>query len=274
VRRRAFISLLGSAAIAWPLMVRAQQGERVRTIGILASQPLPPIHRFARKLRDYGYAEGLNIRLVSRFAEGRDERYPVMGRTYDEILGFVHIRDLLLGDQRTMRDRTVGSLAREVKVIPGTKRVLKALSEMRQEGNHLAIVVDEYGGTDGIVTLEDLVEEIVGDISEEGGRAAEGEPRRFSGGIVELDGKENLDEVAEVSGLELPEGPYATLGGYVMAELGRLPQLNDRLTHAGFQLDVIEVDGRRAARVRVTPPQPPDETAERAESTDRSVATG
>jgi putative hemolysin len=202
------------------------------------------------------------------------ERYPVMGRTYDEILGFVHIRDLLLGDQRTMRDRTVGSLAREVKVIPGTKRVLKALSEMRQEGNHLAIVVDEYGGTDGIVTLEDLVEEIVGDISEEGGRAAEGEPRRFSGGIVELDGKENLDEVAEVSGLELPEGPYATLGGYVMAELGRLPQLNDRLTHAGFQLDVIVVDGRRAARVRVTPPQPPDETAERAESTDRSVATG
>ena len=202
------------------------------------------------------------------------ERYPVMGRTYDEILGFVHIRDLLLGDPRTMRDRTVGSLAREVKVIPGTKRVLKALSEMRREGNHLAIVVDEYGGTDGIVTLEDLVEEIVGDISEEGGRPAEDEPRRFSGGIVELDGKENLDEVAEISGLELPEGPYATLGGYVMAELGRLPQLNDRLMHAGFQLDVIEVDGRRAARVRVTPPQPPEETAEGAESTDRSVATG
>jgi putative tryptophan/tyrosine transport system substrate-binding protein len=78
MKRRAFISLFGSAAIAWPLMVRAQQGERVRTIGILASQPLPPIHRFARKLRDYGYAEGQNIRLLSRFAEGRDERYPVM----------------------------------------------------------------------------------------------------------------------------------------------------------------------------------------------------
>jgi putative hemolysin len=206
------------------------------------------------------------------------ERYPVMGRTYDEILGFVHIRDLLLGDPRKMRDRTVGSLAREVKVIPGTKRVLKALSEMRREGNHLAIVVDEYGGTDGIVTLEDLVEEIVGDISEEGGRPAEGDPRRFSGGVVELDGKENLDEVAEVSGLELPDGPYATLGGYVMAELGRLPQVNDRVTHDGFQLDVIEVDGRRAARVRVTPPQPPsqnaEERAEGAENADSSVAAG
>ena len=211
-------------------------------------------------------------------ANAPHERYPVMGRTYDEILGFVHIRDLLLGDPRRMRDRTVGSLAREVRVIPGTKRVLKALSEMRQEGNHLAIVVDEYGGTDGIVTLEDLVEEIVGDISEEGGRPAEGDPRRFSGGVVELDGKENLDEVAEVAGLELPDGPYATLGGYVMAELGRLPRVNDRVTHDGFQLDVIEVDGRRAARVRVTPPQSPDEgaddPAEGAENADSSLATG
>jgi putative hemolysin len=202
------------------------------------------------------------------------ERYPVIGRTYDEILGFVHIRDVVLGDPRTMRNRTVGSLAREVKVIPGTKRVLKALSEMRREGNHLAIVVDEYGGTDGIVTLEDLVEEIVGDINEEGGRPAVGEPRRFSGGVVELDGKENLDEVAEVSGLELPDGPYATLGGYVMAELGRLPQPGDRVTRDGFLLDVIEVDGRRAARVRVTPPQVPADSGEGAESAGSPLAAG
>ena len=78
MRRRAFISLLGGVAAAWPLAARAQQGERVRTIGILASQSLPPIHRFARKLRDYGYVEGQNIRLLSRFTEGRDDRYPVM----------------------------------------------------------------------------------------------------------------------------------------------------------------------------------------------------
>src|ERR1700737_3386427 len=73
VKRREFITLLGSAAVAWPLAARAQQGERVRTIGILASQPLPPIQRFARKLRDYGYIEGQNLRLVSRFVEARDD---------------------------------------------------------------------------------------------------------------------------------------------------------------------------------------------------------
>jgi putative hemolysin len=193
-------------------------------------------------------------------AEEPHERYPVIGRDQDDILGFVHMRDLLFGD-RSERNRTVGALAREVKAMPGTKTVLTALSEMRREGHHLAIVVDEYGGTDGIVTLEDLVEEVIGDIREEGGRPAQDEPRRFSGGVVELDGKENLDEVAEVSGLELPEGPYATLGGFVMAELGRLPQVNDRIAHDGYLLDVIEVDGRRAARVRVTPPAPPGDEA-------------
>ena len=203
---------------------------------------------------------GLTVsKAVKLAAEVPHERYPVIGRTQDDVLGFVHIRDLVLGDPRSSRDRTVGSMAREIKAMPATKRVLTALSEMRAEGHHLAIVVDEYGGTDGIVSLEDLVEEVIGDIREEGGLPAQDEPRRLSGGIVELDGKENLDEVAEFAGLELPEGPYMTLGGYVMAELGRLPQLHDRVSHDGYLLDVIEVDGRRAARVRVTPPAPSED---------------
>ncbi len=108
----------------------------------------------------------------------------------------------------------------------------------------------------GIVSLEDLVEEVIGDISDEGGLDGD-DPVRLSGGVIELDGKENLDEVAELSGLELPDGPYATLGGYVMAALGRLPKVHDRVSRDGFQLDVIEVDGRRAARIRLTPPADP-----------------
>ena len=204
---------------------------------------------------------GMTVSRAARLAaEQPHERYPVFGRTHDDVLGFVHIRDLVLGEPRVSRDRTVGNLVREVKAMPATKHVLAALSEMRREGHHLGIVVDEYGGTDGIVTLEDLVEEVIGEIREEGGRPADDEPRRFSGGVVELDGKENLDVVAEVCGLELPEGPYATLGGYVMAALGRLPRVDDRVTQDGYLLDVIDVDGRRAARIRVTPPGPPRDT--------------
>ncbi len=195
-------------------------------------------------------------RAVKLAAEQPHERYPVFGRDHDDVLGVVHIRELMFGGARDGRDRTVADLAREVKQMPGTKRVLSALSEMRREGHHLAIVVDEYGGTDGIVSLEDLVEEVIGDIRDESGIGG-GEPVRLSGGVIELDGKENLDEVAELSGLELPEGPYATLGGYVMAALGRLPKLDDHISYEGYLLDVIEVDGRRAARIRLTPPTGP-----------------
>ena len=202
---------------------------------------------------------GMTLRRAVRVvAESVHERYPVSGRDQDDVVGVVHGREIMLADSRGDRDRTVGDLAREAKRMPGTKHVLAALSEMRREGQYLAIVVDEYGGTDGIVTLEDLVEEVIGDIRDESG-ADDGEPKRLSGGVLELDGKENLDEVEELSGLELPEGPYATLGGFVMAELGRLPKLHDRVTHDGYLLDVVEVDGRRAARIRVTPPPPEDD---------------
>ncbi len=95
----------------------------------------------------------------------------MIGRSQDDVLGFVHIRDLVLGGatgaERTDRSRTVGELVREIKFLPGSKNVLSALSEMRRERHQLAIVLDEYGGTDGIVTLEDLIEEVIGDIRDE-----------------------------------------------------------------------------------------------------------
>ena len=184
--------------------------------------------------------------------ESPHSRYPVIGRGQDDVLGFVHIRDLLLPAVRHDRDRTVASLAREVKALPGSKQVLPALSEMRREGHHMAIVADEYGGTDGIVTLEDLIEEVIGDIRDEYDQE-EAEPRRLAGGEVEIDGKLNLDEIAEISGMELPEGPYATVAGYVMAELGRLPQVGDTVEHDGVRLTVVRTEGHRVARLRLTP---------------------
>ncbi|SHG01164.1 putative hemolysin [Jatrophihabitans endophyticus] len=179
-------------------------------------------------------------------------RYPVVGRGHDDVVGFIHIRDLLVPSVRHERDRTVASLVREVKALPGSKHVLAAMSEMRREGHHLAIVVDEYGGTDGIVTLEDLIEEVIGDIRDEYDTDAD-DSSRLASGELEVNGLLNLDEVAELVDVELPEGPYSTLGGYVMAALGRLPQTGDAVDYEGLQLTVLRVEGRRAARIRLSP---------------------
>jgi putative hemolysin len=202
---------------------------------------------------------------VSRAAKlARDSahsRYPVVGRGHDDVLGFVHLRDLLLPPAQHERNTTVADLAREVKVLPGSKRVLAALSEMRREGHHLAIVVDEYGGTDGIVTLEDLIEEVIGEIRDEYDPVgSEDAPaRRFAGGEIEVDGKLNLDEIDEIAGLQLPEGPYATIAGFVMAELGRMPVAGDTVEHDGVRITVARVEGRRVARVRLIPPETDDD---------------
>jgi putative hemolysin len=183
-------------------------------------------------------------------------RYPVVGNGQDDVLGFVHIRDLVLSDVAD-RGRTVSQLARDIKRLPGSKNVLSALSEMRREQHHMAIVVDEYGGTDGIVTLEDLIEEVIGDIRDEYDQGNI-DARRFIGGEVEVEGRINLDELADLTDLQLPDGPYETVGGYLMAELGRLPRVGDKVEHEGYALSVTSVDGHRAARVRVTPPAPDD----------------
>ncbi|MEN3360281.1 MAG: magnesium and cobalt exporter, family [Mycobacteriales bacterium] len=182
-------------------------------------------------------------------------RYPVVGQDVDDVVGFVHIRDLLAPDLPGGRAATVGGLARPVRRLPGSKKVLPALSEMRREGHHLAIVVDEYGGTDGIVTLEDLIEELIGEIRDEYDRPGRGPTQ--PGGVLDVDGLLNLDDFAEQTGLRLPEGPYETAAGYVMAALGALPALADTVRLDGWTLTVTELDGRRIARLRVIPPEPP-----------------
>jgi putative hemolysin len=175
-------------------------------------------------------------------------RYPVVGEGgQDDVIGFVHIRDILGPSHPDGRATTVGSLAREVKRLPGSKKVLAALSEMRREGHHVAIVVDEYGGTDGIVTLEDLIEEIIGDIRDEYDEATRPVTR------TEVDGLSNLDDFAESTGLVLPEGPYETAAGFVMSALGRLPQIGDIVDVDGRRLTVLSLEGRRVDQLRIAP---------------------
>jgi magnesium and cobalt exporter, CNNM family len=181
-------------------------------------------------------------------------RLPVFAVTYDDVIGFVHVRDLL-GPGVANRAVPVSQIARPVKFLPISKTVLSALSEMRRERAHLAIVVDDYGGTAGIVTLEDLVEELIGDIRDEYDTEP-GQATTLRGGEVEVDGLLNLDEFNEQTGIELPEGPYETAAGYVLAALGDLPSLGDSVHVADHTITVTQLDGRRIARLRVAPALP------------------
>lgn len=187
-------------------------------------------------------------------------RYPVVGRSPDEVLGFVHVRDLLALSQSRSSVR-LGDISREVARLPGSKLVLPALSELRQSGIHLAIVVDEYGGTDGIVTLEDLVEEVIGDIRDEFDDEAVPPPPVTAtlSSAREVDGLMNLEDFAEATGIALPNGPYETVAGWLIATLGVLPELGSTAEFEGHGFEVVALDGRRVERILVTPAAPPAE---------------
>jgi putative hemolysin len=199
-------------------------------------------------------------------AHAQYSRFPVYQESYDDVIGFVHARDLLFdhsggagrgtagqaGQGGQPHIRPVGEVIRPVKMLPTSKTVLSALSEMRRDHAHLAIVVDEYGGTAGIVTLEDLVEELIGDIQDEYD-VDDGRPRQLHGGELEVDGLLNLDEFAEQTGINLPEGPYETVAGYLLAAFGHLPGDGESAEVAGRRLTVTQLDGRRISRVRVSP---------------------
>ncbi|HKX14816.1 MAG TPA: hemolysin family protein [Propionibacteriaceae bacterium] len=195
-------------------------------------------------------------RAVRELIKAPHSRYPVIGDSADDVIGFVHVRDLLDPDVSS-RTTPVAELARPVLSMPDTVRVLRALSDMRRSSSHLAIVLDEYGGTAGIVTMEDLVEELIGDITDEYDVVAE-ERVSVRGDLV-IDGLTTLDDFAEKTGLVLPEGPYDTLAGFFMARLGQLPSVGDAISFelasvdpedpelAQVELRVNELDGRRAA---------------------------
>jgi len=207
-------------------------------------------------------------------SEAPHSRLPVFQDSYDNVIGFVHVRDLL-GPGVTNRSVPVGRISRPVKFLPISKTVLSSLSEMRKERAHLAIVVDDYGGTAGIVTLEDLVEELIGDIRDEYD-TEQSQPTTRPGGEVEVDGLLNLDEFAEQTGITLPEGPYETAAGYVLAALGDLPSPGASVQVNGHTITVTELDGRRIARLRVAPSTAPSAPvpAPRLDSSEKSQVEG
>lgn len=189
------------------------------------------------------------FKAVKLVADKPHSRYPVADESQDDVVGFVHVRDLL-DPELQGRSIRIGDLAREVLRLPGSKKVIPTLTEMRAQSAHMAIVVDEYGGTAGIITLEDLVEELIGDIRDEYDTdESEGVIKPDTDLVV--DGLLNLDDFADETLIELPDGPYETAAGYIAAQLGRLPMVNDEVSVPGGKLTVIEMDGRRVSRIHV-----------------------
>jgi putative hemolysin len=178
-------------------------------------------------------------------------RYPVVRGSTDEVIGFIHVRDLL-DTSLVSTGGKVQELVRNIMYLPGTKGVLPALTEMRNQRQHLAIVLDEYGGTDGIITMEDLVECLIGDIRDEYDSDDMEVQIESHTGDFEVDGLISIEDLCEQTGLEIPEGPYETASGFVMHVLGRIPALNDVVSINGLRITVLTLEGKRAGQLLIS----------------------
>ena len=180
-------------------------------------------------------------------------RIPVYKESLDNILGFIFVKDLL--QQAADDSRLVTALVRPAYVVPETKRVSELLREFQRQQVQVAIVVDEYGGTAGLVALEDLIEEIVGEIRDE--YDEESEPVTDEGaGVFVFSGKVDIDEVGDRLGVEIEREGFETLGGYVLSNLGRVPAVGEKFEIDGLAIEVLEAERRRVHKVRIHRRQP------------------
>ena len=197
--------------------------------------------------------------LVRAFAEAGHSRLPVYGESLDEVVGMVHIKDVFVALVEPDRDRALAALMREPLFIPESMGVIELLARMRNDRIHLAIVVDEFGGTEGLVTIEDVVEEIVGDIEDEHDELAqEGLLTMLEDGLWEADARIELDELAAAvdARLSSAEDEVDTLGGLMFLLAGRIPALGECVTHpSGWKLEAVDADPRKILRVRLHSPQ-------------------
>jgi CBS domain containing-hemolysin-like protein len=211
------------------LLVRQVMIPRTEIVGLEADQPLS--------------------QMISLVTESTYTKFPVYNDSLDQILGIVHVKDLLRCMQEPdWQSRTARSLAREPIYVPETVPVIKLLQEFRSNRQHIAIVLDEYGGTAGLVTLEDLLEEIVGEVSDPFD-AVNPEIQMQPDGTAIIDGLTLIEAVNEELGLDLQDPDYDTIAGYVLGKLGRIPREKDIVEAGGVRLRVEAMDGLRIARL-------------------------
>jgi CBS domain containing-hemolysin-like protein len=211
--------------------------------------------------------------LLARFLEAEHTRMPIYRDTLDDPVGQVHVKDVfkMLVDEahRPAPDEPVlRRLRREILYVPGSMRAADLMVKMQASRLHMALVIDEFGGTDGLVTLEDLIEAVVGEIDDEHDEAAHAQVIARPGGLYEADGRAPLEDLE--AALETPlvpadldEEDIDTIAGLVSALAGRVPQRGEVIAHpAGFDFEITDADPRRVKRVRVRPAAPPSEPLE------------
>ncbi len=194
---------------------------------------------------DVTVAEALEVTSEAGFS-----RVPALGANVDDVVGLVYVKDLIKAELDDLADHRVGTMLRPSHFVPETKRVSELLKEMQHEKYHMAIAVDEYGGIAGLVTLEDLIEELVGEIVDEYD-VEEPLVERQRDGSLRVDARISIDELNDLALMDLPEGDWDTVGGLVFDRFGRVPIVGDTCDVNGYGLRVERLQGRRITRVRI-----------------------
>ncbi|WP_326525420.1 hemolysin family protein [Sphingomonas sp.] len=204
--------------------------------------------------------------LVALFAEAGHSRLPVYREKLDTIVGMIHIKDVfaILATGAAPPD-TIGGLMRQPLYVPQSMGAIDLLAQMRASRTHLAVVLDEYSGTEGLITIEDLIEEIVGEIEDEHDEAPEALIVPLGGGAWQADARAELEDIAEAIDPRLAEidEDVDTLGGLAVVLAGHVPEAGECLIHpSGWQIEVVEADAKRVSKLRLHPPRPVPEGVE------------
>jgi CBS domain containing-hemolysin-like protein len=195
--------------------------------------------------------------LIAAFADAGHSRLPVYGESLDEVVGMIHIKDVFVANFDPTRDRSMPALMRDPLFVPESMGVIELLARMRSQRTHLAIVVDEFGGTEGLVTIEDVVEEIVGEIEDEHDEAEAGMLTMLEEGLWEADARLEIDDLREAvdARLTAEDDEVDTVGGLTFLLAGRILQPGESVLHpSGWRLESVEADGKRIKRVRLHAP--------------------
>lgn len=244
------------------LQVLVETSAEEGTLGGGASALLTRSIRFGTKTAEDALIPRVDVRalpveasvvdLVHLSVETGHSRFPLYGADLDDVRGVVHVRGAHAVPRAERATTTVSSLMRPILAVPESRELDDVLVDLREARTHLAVVVDEYGGTAGILTLEDVLEEIVGEIDDEHDRPPTLTRPRRAGEFV-VPGTLHPDEVADLCGLDLPDGQYETVAGFVLDRLGRIPTVGEHVVVGEWRVEVVAMDRLRIAEVRLRP---------------------